>query len=129
MSKGEYRDLFGSFLQDANKDDIYDTKIRAVEFSEIEGTNLKVEWGLKGDELIIHLYKPSRAQWDLSLVKKLYALMDEHAPAESRDIGYEDMVDSWYIKVENFTSGKLSASKAAEALCKKLLESLTSSAN
>ena len=123
------RDKFGSFLQEAGKNDIYDAKIKAVEFHEVEGPNLKVEWGLKGDELIIHLYKPTRAQWDLGLAKKLYSLMDKHAPGESRDIGYEDIVDSWYIKSENFISGKLNPGKAAEAVCKKLLESLTSSAN
>jgi hypothetical protein len=128
MNKG-YRDPFGSFLQEANKSDLYDSKIQAVEFNEIEGPNLKIEWGLKGDELIIHLYKPARAHWDLGLAKKLYTLMDAHAPGEDREVGYEDMVDSWYIKCSDFASGKLSPKKVAEVLCSKLLTELTSSAN
>ena len=127
--KTMFKDKFGSFLQEAGKNDLYDTKIKAVEFREMEAPNLKLEWVLKGDELIVHLYKPERAHWDLGLAKRLYALMDEHATGENRDIGYEDIVDSWYIKSEDFTSGKLSPDKAAETLCSKLLKALTSSAN
>ncbi len=123
------KDRFGSFLQEANED-VYDKKVEAVKFYEVEAPGLKIEWALKGEELIIHLYKAPRAQWSLARYpKKLYELMDEFAKGESREIGYEDIVDSWYIKSEGFVSGKLDSNKAAEVLCKKLLNGLVSSSN
>ena len=113
----------GSFLQDANKD-IYGAKIEPLTFHDVEKNGFKVEWALKGADLIIHIYRARNAKWSLNYAKLLYALMDKHAPGESRDIGYEDMVDSWYIKSDGYASGKLDPNITARKLCEKVLNEL-----
>jgi hypothetical protein len=122
------KDPFGSFLQEANSE-LYGTKISAIEFEERVGNFLKIEWAFRGEELIVHIYKAEGVKWPLTYAKLLYALMDKHASGEKREVGYEDMVDSWYIKSPGYGSGKLNAKMAAKGLCKKILSDLESLTN
>ena len=122
------KDLFGSFLQEANRAE-YGSKITTVEFEEHIGNTLKIEWAFRGDDLIVHIYKADGVKWPLTYAKLLYALMDKHAGGEKREVGYEDMVDSWYIKSPGYGSGKLNSKLAAKGLCKKRLSELESLTN
>ena len=119
MSKG-----LGSFLQEANKD-LYDAKVAPIEFSEIEKNGFKVEWAFKGADLIIHIYRAPNVKWSLDYAKRLYALMDEYASGESREVGYEDMVDSWYVKSPNYASSSLDPKIPARRLCEKILGNIS----
>lgn len=113
----------GDFLRDANQD-LYGASVEPLTFYEVEKNGFKVEWAMKGPELIIHIYRAPNARWSLDYAKRLYALMDKHASGEKRDIGYEDMVDSWYIKLENYASGKLDPNLPARKLCETVLGEL-----
>jgi hypothetical protein len=119
VSKG-----LGSFLQEANKE-LYDAKVEPIEFSELEKNGFKVEWAWRGKELIVHVYRAKNVKWSLDYAKRLYALMDEHAPGEEREVGYEDMVDSWYIKSPDYASGKLNPRIPARKLCETILEDIS----
>ena len=114
--------VIGSLLTDAH-DDLYGSKITALEFHEVTNKGFKVEWTFRDDDLVIHLY--SRNKWPFDYVKKLYPLMDELAAGESRDIGYEDLPDSWYIISKDFGSGKLYPEAIGEKLCRDLLKRLS----
>lgn len=113
------------FLSEATAD-VSGAKIQPVIFEALEKDGFKVEWALKGTTLIVHIYKAQNVKWTLNYAKRLYALMDEHASGEMRDIGYEDMVDSWYIKSEEYSSGKLDPNISAKTLCGRILDELAS---
>jgi hypothetical protein len=115
--------VFGNFLQEMNKD-LYGSKVEQIEFTEMSSGGMRIEWACVGDDLKIHIFK--RGKWPLTYAKDLYALMDKHAAGEERDIGYETLVDSWYIVSKSYSSGKLNPEISAEKLCQNLLNDLSS---
>jgi len=118
------KDQFGSFLQEAMGEH-YGDKVSEIVFKEMVDGLMRIEWTIVGDDLKIHLYR--NGKWPLHYSRqKLYPLMDKHAPGEERDIGYEDMPNSWYIICKGYSTSKLNPEMSAEILCQKLLASLAS---
>jgi len=117
------KDQFGSLLTESHED-LYNKKVSVVDFQKLTKKNLMVEWALKGDDLIIHLY--TSGKWPFNYAKRLYGLMDKHAPGENRDIGYEDLPNSWYILSKGYVNNKLSPESMAKELCSKILDILSS---
>lgn len=114
----------GSLLTESHEE-LYGKKISVVDFKKKQKGDILIEWAVsapKDDDLIVHIF--SAGKWPLNYAKLLYALMDELAPGEERDIGYEDLPNSWYILSRNFVKNKLSPDAVAEKLCKDLLNKL-----
>ena len=117
---------YDSFLQEATED-LEGGAVKALEFTQSEKFPLRLEWVLDGTTLKIHLFRFPKWKWPFDYAKTLYTLMDDLAAGEDRDIGYDDIPDSWYIISKNFAEGRLSKVSAAEHLCQSLLNRLTSS--
>lgn len=114
--------IIGNLLTDAHEE-LYGSKVTALKFNDVEKNGFRVEWTFRDDDLVIHLY--SRDKWPMNYARTLYPLMDKFAAGEDRDIGYEDLPDSWYIISKDFSSGKLMPEAVAKKLCQDLLNSLS----
>ena len=116
---------FGRFLQETHND-IYGAGVHALTFDERTKNPIRIEWALDGDTLKIHLFRTDTSKWSLDYAKSLHALWDELAPGEEANIGYEDIVDSWFILSDGYGQGKIDPDIASKHLCQQLLDRLTS---
>jgi hypothetical protein len=68
----------------------------------IETNDYKIELVWVDDDLMVHLFSD---QWPDGLKKKIIKVMDA-TMADSYNVGYESVANSWFIRVFDFTKGR-----------------------
>ncbi len=95
----------------------------APTFIEFDAGAFHIEIVPDEPDIIFHLYK-YKQNWPTNMKQRLIRLLDSRI-SDTYTLGYENIIDSWYIRIFKFYESRISPEKGAVELIKEIAMALS----